>query len=330
MSTAIASLEQALGELVLVADIGGTNARFALAPLAGPGAPVEPRNWLVADFPTLADAVAAYLDEAAAGVPVRAGMIAVAGPANRDEVKITNCSWQFSIEATRRALGFDRLSVINDFAANSWGMIGLGADQLTSRGGPAPGDPLAGVYAGGGPGTGLGVSAIHAAGSEVTVFSSEGGHADFAPVSDEEVEILAWLRQRHHRVSYERLICGPGLRNIYHAIGGDTAVATPEEITARKATDPNAQRAIRIFCEVLGSFAGNAALMFGSWQGLFLAGGMLRPLRDELLAGGFRRRFEDKGRFGAELEKVPTLLVDEPALGLLGAATALRYRLGAA
>jgi glucokinase len=328
--TAIASIDKAVGELMLVADIGGTNARFALAPLHEGGTPIETRNWLVADFSTLADAVSAYLDEAARGEPVRAGMIAVAGPANRDDVKITNCSWTFSIEGTRRALGFERLFVINDFAANSWGMLDLGPDQLTSLGGPAPADALAGVFAVVGPGTGLGVSAIHAAAEDVTVFSSEGGHADFAPVSDEEVEILAWLRQRHHRVSYERLICGPGLRNIYHAIGGDESVTSPEEVTARKDSDLLAQRAIRIFCEVLGSFAGNAALMFGSWQGLFLAGGMLRPLRQELLSGGFRRRFEDKGRFGAELEQVPTLLVEEPALGLLGAATALRHRLGSA
>lgn len=330
MSTAMASAQKAHGELALVADIGGTNARFALAPIGATSAPIEPRNWRVADFPSLADAARAYLADAAAGVPVRAGMIAVAGPANRDEVKITNCSWVFSIEATRRALGFDRLHVINDFAANSWGILGLGPDQLTSLGGPEPAGKVDGVYAVVGPGTGLGVSAIHATAQDVTVFSSEGGHVDFAPVGEEETRILEWLLQRHHRVSYERLICGPGLRNIYQAIGGDPDLKTPEEITARKAQDPHAADAIRIFCEVLGSFAGNAALMFGAWQGVFLAGGMLRPIRDELLSGGFRRRFDDKGRFGAELQKVPALLVEEQALGLLGAATALRYRLRAA
>jgi glucokinase len=179
-----------------------------------------------------------------------------------------------------------------------------------------------------GPGTGLGVSAISVSDGGVTVFSSEGGHADFAPVSEEEERILAWLKQRHHRVSYERLVCGAGLLNIYRAIGGGEAVATPEAVTARKSEDPLAGEAIRIFCEVLGSFAGNVALMFGAWQGVYLAGGMLRPLREELLSGGFRRRFDDKGRFGAELAKVPAMLVEEPALGLVGAAAALRNRLG--
>lgn len=327
--TAAATVEQNLGELALVADIGGTNARFALALLDGSGPAIEPRNWRVADFPNLADAAGAYLAEVAPGGPVRAGMIAVAAPANRDEVKVTNCKWQFSVSATRRELGFDELFVINDFAANSWGVVQLDTDQLTQLGGPVPRRVQEGMQVVVGPGTGLGVSAISISGGKVKVFSSEGGHVDFAPVSEEEEQILAWLKQRHHRVSYERLICGAGLLNIFHAIGGTDRVTTPEQVTARRNEDPLAARAIHIFCEVLGSFAGNVALMFGAWQGVYLAGGMLGPLRGELLASGFRERFEDKGRFGAELARVPAMLVDEPALGLVGAAAALRYRLGA-
>ena len=177
-----------------------------------------------------------------------------------------------------------------------------------------------------GPGTGLGVGAILRWHGGAAVISSEGGHADFAPVSDEEVEIFAWLRQHYHRVSYERLLCGPGLLNIYHAIGGSESVTAPEQVTGAKAEDALAARAIRIFCEVLGSFAGNAALTFGAWGGVYLAGSLLKPMKEELLAGGFRARFDDKGRFGKELAKVPTLLVDEPALGLIGAAAALRHQ----
>ena len=328
--TATAMVEQALGELALVADIGGTNARFALAPLDGAGPAIESRNWLVADFSNLADAAGAYLAETAPHSEVRAGMIAVAAPANRDEVKVTNCNWQFSIAQTRRELGLDELFVINDFAANSWGVVHLDPDQVTPLGEPEPQGARQGIQAVVGPGTGLGVSAISISGEEISVFSSEGGHADFAPVSEEEERIFAWLKQRHHRVSYERLICGAGLLNIYHAIGGADRVTIPEQVTARRKEDPLAAQAIRIFCEALGSFAGNVALMFGAWQGVYLAGGLLGPIRNELLAGGFRRRFEDKGRFGAELARVPAMLVEEPALGLVGAAAALRYRLGAA
>lgn len=325
---ATASVEDAFGDFALVADIGGTNARFALAPLEGRRPAVEARSWRVADFPTLGEAAMAYLAEAAPRARVRTGMIAVAGPADRDEIKVTNYRWQFSVSQTRRQLGLDQLFVINDFAANSWGVLQLPNDRLTPLGGPQAAEAARGIYAVVGPGTGLGVGAIHLSDSGVAVFASEGGHIDYAPVSDEEAEIFRWLKQRHHRVSYERLLCGAGLLNIYRAIGGSDAVRAPEEVTAREAQDPLAARAIRIFCEVLGSFAGNVALMFGAWRGVYLAGGMLGPIRDELLAGGFRARFDDKGRFGAELVKVPALLVEEPALGLIGAAAALRHKLG--
>jgi glucokinase len=327
---ATATARTAVQELALVADIGGTNARFALVPIDGPGAAIEPRSWRVDDFPNLADAARAYLDDAAPRSRVRAGMVAVAAPANRDEVKVTNCNWQFSIERTRRDLGLDELFVINDFAANSWGVVDLPPGGFTHIGNPVSDGAREGMQAVVGPGTGLGVSAISLAGGGISVYSSEGGHVDFAPVTDQESAILEWLRQRHHRVSYERLICGAGLLNIFQAIGGDESVATPEQVTARKAKDPVAAEAVRIFCDVLGSFAGNVALMFGAWQGIYLAGGMLPPIREELLAGGFRRRFDDKGRFGPELERIPVILVEEPALGLLGAAAALRYRLGSA
>lgn len=327
MSTAAVQSEAAHAELALVADIGGTNARFALAPLDGGGELVALRRWKIADFPTLAEAIRRFLDEAAPSRRVGAGMIAVAGPANDDEVRITNYKWQFSVAQTAREIGFDRLFVINDFAANSWGITQLRPDQLVSLGGPAPAAAPHGMLAVVGPGTGLGVSGLRIGDDDIEVLSSEGGHVDYAPVGDEELEILAWLRRRHHRVSYERLVCGAGLLNVYHAVGGSEAVTSPEQVTARQEEDPHSAQAIRIFCEVLGSFAGNVALMFGAWDGVFLAGGMLLPLREALLDGRFRRRFEDKGRFGAELLKVPAWLVDEPALGLIGAAAALRHRL---
>jgi glucokinase len=256
-------------------------------------------------------------------------MVAVASPATDDSIKLTNSPWHFSLEETRRELGFDALYAINDFAANSWAIADLDERHFVSLGGPDRASDRHGTFAVVGPGTGLGVGAILRWKSGAAVISSEGGHADFAPVNEEEVEIFAWLRKRYHRVSYERLLCGPGLLNIYHAIGGSEAVTAPEQITGAKAEDEQAARAIRIFCEVLGSFAGNAALTFGAWNSVYLAGSLLKPMKEELLSGGFRARFDDKGRFGKELAKVPTLLVDEPALGLIGAAAALRHRVGA-
>jgi glucokinase len=327
---AAASVRHAPEEFALVADIGGTNARFALAPLGTPGHAIHEKHLAVNAYDSLAHAAEAYLGENAPGGGIRFGMVAVASPATDDRIKLTNSAWHFSLDETRRELGFDALYAINDFAANSWAIADLDERQFTSLGGPDRAQDESGTFAVVGPGTGLGVGAILRWQGGAAVISSEGGHADFAPVSEEEVEIFAWLRQHYHRVSYERLLCGPGLLNIYHALGGADAVTAPEQITGGKAEDELAARSIRIFCEVLGSFAGNAALTFGAWGGVYLAGSLLKPMKEELLSGGFRARFDDKGRFGKELAKVPTLLVDEPALGLLGAAAALRHRVGAA
>jgi glucokinase len=323
-------VKHAPGELALVTDIGGTNARFALASLGDAGRVIREQHRPVDAFDSFASAAEAYLREHAPEGGIRLGMIAVASPTTGDAIKLTNSAWHFSLEETRRTLGFEALYAINDFAANSWAIADLDKGQFTPLGGPDKVPDGQGAFAVVGPGTGLGVGAILRGAGGTAVISSEGGHADFAPVSDEEIEIFAWLRKHYHRISYERLLCGPGLLNIYHAIGGAQSVTDPEQITGGKAQDKLAAQAIRIFCEVLGSFAGNAALTFGAWGGVYIAGSLLKPMKEELLAGGFRARFDDKGRFGKELAKVPTLLVDEPALGLIGAAAALRHRVGAA
>ena len=329
MPIAAASVRHAPEEYALVADIGGTNARFALAPLGEPGRAIHEKHLAVNAYDSLAHAAEAYLGEKAPGGGIRFGMVAVASPATDDRIKLTNSPWQFSLDETRRELDFEALYAINDFAANSWAIADLDERQFTSLGGPKATTGGQGTFAVVGPGTGLGVGAILRWHGGSAVISSEGGHADFAAVSEEEVEIFAWLRKHYHRVSYERLLCGPGLLNIYRAIGGSESVTTPEQVTGGQ-DDPLAAKAISIFCEVLGSFAGNAALTFGAWGGVYLAGSLLQPMKEELLSGGFRARFDDKGRFGEELAKVPTLLVDEPALGLIGAAAALRHRVGVA
>src|SRR6185295_14119959 len=242
------SVRHAPEEHALVADIGGTNARFALVPLEAPGRAIHEKHWPVNAFGTFAEAAQAYLRESAPGGGIRFGMVAVASPAIGDQIKVTNSAWHFSLEETRRALGFDALFAINDFAANGWAIADLGGQGSTSLGGPDAAPDGQGTFAVVGPGTGLGVGAILHSDGGTAVIPSEGGHVDFAPVTDEELEILAWLRKRHHRVSYERLLCGSGLLNIYHAIGGsEDAVVRPEQVTGGKAGDPLAARAIRIF-----------------------------------------------------------------------------------
>lgn len=331
MSTALHAVEQAAGELALVADIGGTNARFALAPLDRGQDLIEPRKWRVADYPTLADAARAYIREVAPDAPPKAGIVAVAAPSNRDEVRMTNCKWQFSVSETKRQLGFDHFEVINDFAANSWGILDLGDEDLLPIGRKRLNPKRVGTFAALGPGTGLGVGAVkRESDGTTTVFGTEGGHVDFAPLSEEEDRLLVHLRKRFGRVSYERILCGSGLVNLYDAVTGKGLDIAPEEITRRASEgDAEAKQIVGMFCEILGSFAGNVALMHGSWDGVFLSGCMLRAMSDTLASGGFRRRFETKGRFSPMLAEIPTVLVLQPSLGLMGSAAALRNRFGA-
>ncbi len=313
----------AFESLPLVADIGGTNARFALAPLDRPGTLISPRSLRVKQFASLADAAEAYIAEIAPDSRPRAAMLAVAAGPSQDEVRLTNSHWNFSISATRERLGLEELHIVNDFAANSWAVLELDDKQLLQIGGSALGNRV-GNFATLGPGTGLGVGAVSRdAEGRVRVTDTEGGHVDFAPLDAEEDALLATLRKRFGRVSYERLVCGQGLVNIFQVLTGEET--SPEAITARAAQgDPQATRAIDHFCSILGSFAGDAVLMLGAWQGVFLCGGMLHTLSDVLVNGNFRKRFEAKGRFSSLVAATPTMLVLDPDVGLRGSAAALR------
>jgi glucokinase len=324
----------ALARPCLVADIGGTHARFALSDAAARGTPrlSAERRYRAREFATLAEAIGRYLREVAAPLPERA-VLAVAGAVTSDRVVLTNNAWNFSIEALRGALGFARLDVLNDFAAIAWAIGELGDDNVSPLGDPTlrdHGEP--GVRVVLGPGTGLGLSAVKQIEGLTAVLDTEGGHISFAPRDDVELAVLKFLMGRYGRVSYERLLCGEGLLNLYHALGAihgqDTRWTTPEEVSAAaRAGDELARRATHAFCAVLGAFAGDAVLICGGWNGVYLSGDLLAHVLDDTGVALFRRAFEDKGRFAELLSRVPTLRITRSNVGNLGAATYARYLL---
>lgn len=322
-------------EPVLVADIGGTNARFALADMTNPADPalVSIRRYPVARFDSLAAAIRHYLQEADGPAQPRRAVLGVAAPVKGDRIAITNNPWTFSVAELRAALGFDAVAAINDFTANSLSLPLLKPGDLTAIG-PSKPSPLGSTgsrapdrtYAVIGPGTGLGVGALLLRRGRAIAVDSEGGHVSFAPDNAYEFAILESARKHFERVSYERLICGPGLMNLYRAVCDVEGVApgaqTPEQVTALAGgnQDGPPRRTLELFCEILGACAGDVALMFGAWDGVYLAGGMLGTLMPWIAAGGFRRRFEAKGRYRPAMQAVPTLAILHPDLGLLGAA----------
>jgi glucokinase len=315
-------------ERVLLADIGGTNARFALAD-TGAESPLIVESvgeYAVADFPSLADAAKHYLDQT--GASAQNGVFAVAGRVDGDQARITNHPWVISLSRTRQALGFGELKLVNDFAAQAMAVSLLTLGDVVAIGGaswkPAPlTQPK--TYAVIGPGTGLGAGGLIVRDGKRYPLETEGGHVSFPPGTPEEIEILKRLSLQFGRVSNERLICGPGLVNLHRALseiaGEDPGPMQPADVTARAAAgDIRCMRALDVFCAVFGAIAGDLVLSAGAWDGVFLTGGLVPKLLSSLQHSGFRQRFEHKGRFSPTMAKVPTLAVVHPRPGLLGAA----------
>lgn len=303
----------------LIADIGGTNARFALA--GDDGEPLEIRRLKVADYQDLAAAARAYLGDRR---PPKKAVIAVATAVESDEVRLTNSPWKFGIEATRRALGLERLAVINDFVAQALAMPDLGPGDREQLGG---GEPVAGRVVGViGPGTGLGVSALFPSGRRWLPVPSEGGHVSLAPVTARERALLERLAARFEHVSLERAVSGPGLLNLAQAIAETDGVgcpaATPEEVTARARAEDCAVcgEALRVFSGLLGGAAGDLALTLGARGGIYIGGGLCASLGPLFDRAAFRRRFEAKGRLAGYVAPIPVWLATRGDTGLLGAA----------
>ncbi|MCK9539082.1 glucokinase [Dokdonella sp.] len=321
----------------LLADVGGTHVRFARVdptrpnPLAG----VASVSYRVAKFPDLASAARQFL--AGQGGHVRQGVFAIAGPVDAGSVQMTNHAWTIAQPALMDALGLEALHVINDFVAMSLAITLLGEGDVRALGEPAPPADVASAtrgFAVVGPGTGLGAGALICQADRPLALATEGGHLGFAPATDEEIAILRCLAARFGRVSNERLLSGGGLVNLYQAlaqIAGTAAEAlAPEDITRRAAagSDPVCSRAVEIFCEVLGAVAGDLVLAYGAWDGAYLAGGLSPVLLPWLQRGGFRKRFEDKGRYAARMTRVPTVAIMHREPGLLGAAACARRQFG--
>ncbi len=312
----------------LVADIGGTNARFALetAPAVLEDVEVLP----CASFPTLEAAMRSYLARVGTRAVAHAA-IGIANPVTGDWVQMTNHHWAFSIEATRLALGLTSLIVINDFTALALALPHLPRNELVQVGGgeAVAGSPLALI----GPGTGLGVSALLPYPGGYSPLAGEGGHVSFAPFDEREAAIWHYARERHGHVSAERLLSGPGLVLIYHALaalaGEPEQDLSAADITSRglSGTCPRCRETLDAFCAMLGTAAANLALTLGARGGVYLGGGIVPRLIDYFKTSPFRPRFEDKGRFSAYLAAIPVFVIDSRYPALIGASAALAAHL---
>ena len=316
----------------LVADIGGTNARFGW--VAAPGAPVtQVRKLSVPDFAGPAEAARSYLDEqdqrgyTDGRAPCHAAF-AVATAVAGDHIAFTNSHWAFSRQAVQAALGLESLLMLNDFESLALSLPRLGALQLRAHGDVLP--HAAGTLAVVGPGTGLGVGAVVQGPRGMWVaLPGEGGHATLAPGDDLESALLACVRRQFSHVSAERLLSGIGLPVLHQALaqvnGSQVLECTAADIVERGVAGQDAlcSQTLDVFCALLGGFAGNVALTLGARGGLYIGGGIVPRFADRFFASAFRQRFEAKGRFQPYLAAIPTALITDTLAALSGAALAI-------
>jgi glucokinase len=302
----------------LIADVGGTNARFAL---------IEGEDFTrvevipVADFERIEDAIHKYL----AGLPQEKtpdqAAFAVAGPVTGDRIVMMNSPWTFSISGMRSEFGWNALHVINDFAANALAVPEIPAELRLQVGNGAPADdmPIAVL----GPGTGLGAGGLVPSASGWIAVAGEGGNVTLAANDSREAAIIDILRRQYAHVSAELVLSGPGLVNLYESLcelaGKPATPATPEYITnVYPGCEPQCREAMTLFCAILGSFAGDLALTFGARGGVYVMGGIVPKIYEIFRQSQFRDRFESKGRYRDYLCGIPTYVVAHPFPAFLG------------
>ncbi len=317
---------------VIVGDIGGTNARFALASrdLSGAIQVARTKELATADFATFSECFSHYLSETTD--PGQAGdactaCFAVAGPVTANDIQFTNNAWSINRESLCDQFQLQRLDIINDFAAMACSLPWLQpADTVVLQQGAAASDQNHKPKAVVGPGTGFGVAGLVPSASGWIPLSTEGGHRSFSPESETELQVYKQLCDDNGYLAVEDLLSGPGIGNIYQALcqihQQPAEKVSPERITAAALSGESAiaQETLSFFCNVLGSVCGDAALSYGATGGLYLAGGILPQLTDFLADSAFIERFTNKGAFKRYLKKIPVSLIVRRNTALIGAA----------
>lgn len=318
--------DHTIGFPILIGDIGGTNARFAILV----DAYAEPKQFPIlatADFATIEEAIQIGVFDKTSVQP-RAAILAVAGPIKDDEIDLTNCDWVVRPREMIRTLGFEDVIVINDFEAQALAAASLGPEHIEQIGGGEIRPSSSRVVVG--PGTGLGVAGLVHARHTWFPVPGEGGHVDIGPRSARDYDLFPHFETIGGRVSAEQLLCGRGLMNIYRTVckadGVEATAKNPAEVTTAwsDGSDPAAAEAIALFATYLGRIAGDLALIFMARGGVYLAGGIAQKIIPALRQPLFREAFEDKAPHEGILKRIPTFVITHPLAALSGLAAYAR------
>jgi glucokinase len=317
--------------MILAGDIGGTNARLAyFQPQNGHLRLISERVFPSREYSELGEIVSKFLEDDAARPEV--ACFGIAGPVHNGRVETSNLPWVIEQSRLAKQIQLPATLLINDLEASAWGIGALGPQDLVSLNQVQPSVGNQAVIA---PGTGLGEAGLFWNGSQHQVFACEGGHADFAPQGDLQIELLRFLASRRGHVSYERVLSGPGLVNVYEFLRGRGHGDEPAGFAAQlglgdaaaviswaalNATNPLAEQALDLWISVYGAEAGNLALKTMATGGIFLAGGISPKILAKLTGPLFMRAFLEKGRLRPLLESIPVQVITNDKAGLLGAA----------
>lgn len=313
-------------EINIIADIGGTNMR--VAQIDDQGNIINIVIYACAEHESLANILANFIGLHDLTENNINACLAIASPVDKDLIEMTNLPWKFSQQRLKHELKLQQLVLINDFTAIAHSIPLLSDDQKVQigMGNVIANKPISIC----GPGTGLGVANLIALNHGWFALSGEGGHTDFAPIDQQEIAILNFLKTKYARVSYEQLLSGLGLEQIYQALSvinqGHELRLSAKNIT-EKALNKSCNLCVETlaqFCRVLGSFAGNLALMLDSSGGVYIAGGIVPRFIDFIDNSDFRARFEAKGRLSRLNQSIATFVVTEEQPGLIGAAAYLK------
>jgi glucokinase len=329
-----------MAHVALAGDIGGTKTNLALFEVAGPAlTPLRETSFPSRAYGSLEAVVAEFLRED--HPPIGAAAFGIAGPVVGESVHTTNLPWRVEAEGLRRALSTTRVRLMNDLEATAFGALFLPPEQLETLNAGVPRAGHRGVIAAG---TGLGQAFLFWDGTRHVPVATEGGHVDFAPRNATETELLAFLRRDHERVSYERILSGPGLFNIFRFLSEgqarpvDPAVARrlahedPGAVVGEAGTTgacPTCAAAVDLFVDLYGAQAGNLALTVMAVGGVYVGGGIVTKMLPKMRSGLFLRSFVAKGRYRGFVSEIPVWIVLEPKTALIGAAEAARALLDA-
>lgn len=313
----------------IVADIGGTNLRIGISEQSSKVSQLE--VYRCGNYQSLSDILEHYIQEKGLLGKVINMCLAIACPVDNDLISMTNLPWKFKKSELKESLKLNSLVMINDYTAIAHAVPMLDDHQKVKIGGgdTVPFQPISIC----GPGTGLGVANIVFHNKENISIDGEGGHVDFAPTDAIEIAVLSFLLTKYEHVSYEQLLSGLGIEQIYQAlchINNHQEQGFSAEQISEKAINNSCelcQQTMTLFCKILGSFAGNLALTLGSFGGVYIAGGIAPRFIEFIKQSDFRKGFEAKGRFTACNQRIATFVITESQPGIIGASAFLHQHL---